>query len=83
MKLLKTDIFTRLFFIMLLFIMSPVLSIFLLISIIQSIAQHTHGKAIESLLIISKSLLRLLIDIVEYITYLKHKPPFPFSPWVH
>ena len=81
MKLLKTDLFTRVFFTLLLFTLSPMLTVFLLISAIQSVAKHTQGNLVESLTVISKTLLKYLTDIIEYVTYARNTPQYPLTPW--
>lgn len=77
----KPNPFTHIFFIVLLALTAPLLSVFVIIALIQSLSVHLKGEPIDSLVIISTSLLSFFLHIIEYITYVRPTPPFPFSAW--
>ena len=79
MKLQPADLFTRIFFILLLTFIPPVFTIILMISIIQLIMDMIKQPKVESLMIISQHALGYICQIVKYLGILdlaKHLSPF-------
>ena len=49
--------------------------------IAQLILTLLAGQANPELLKLSKGLSRYIAQVVEFLTFLTDKPPFPFAPW--
>ncbi|WP_425491980.1 DUF4389 domain-containing protein [Candidatus Comchoanobacter bicostacola] len=76
---LINDSLKRVFFLLLIIILSPISTVIMVISLIQIASEMISGKKIEGLMIISKYLIKYYAQIANYITGIERKPPFPFS----
>ena len=72
------QLITKVFFILLLFVIWPLTAIFALIGIIQTTMDVLGQPRVESLIIISTNLLSYFTQITKYITGMKDKAPYPF-----
>jgi hypothetical protein len=81
MKQYKSEALLRLFFILMLLWLHAVKSLIIIIAILQLLTISIEKKPIDSLIIISQLLLSYVFDIMEYLTGISPKAPFPFSPW--
>ncbi|MDC3181072.1 DUF4389 domain-containing protein [Gammaproteobacteria bacterium] len=72
------QLITKLFFILLLFVIWPLTAIFALIGIIQTAMDLLGQPKVESLIVISTNLLNYFTQITKYITGMKDKAPYPF-----
>lgn len=83
MKLQPADLFTRIFFILLLTFVAPAVTILGIIAIIQLVMDAMKQQRIDALIIISQNILGYVTQVIKYLTVKDHPAPFPFSPWIN
>ena len=81
MKLQPADLFTRIFFILVLTFIPSAFTFVILIALIQLFMDIFKQPQIPSLVIISKNIIGYIVQIVNYLTAQSKVAPFPFSPW--
>jgi len=81
MKLQPPDLFTRIFFILVLTFIPSAFTFIILISLILLVMDIFNQPRIDSLVVISQNISGYIVQIIDYLTLQSKTAPFPFSPW--